>query len=195
MKSCEKNSERVDFFYWRKGNLDFEFPIKMLFFANLRIIVESSPIAHSMGNFILKNFNSEHFLIKLISDEIWRHIHIWRHIILLDVEKFYIMYGIQLSHLISGCRFQHVGFASITSGSICKCVLTSHIFVSPHRVSSLPNPTNSNIQSFSVGWGSFFYTKNYFTLRILVPKYSQILRFPDYNTRIVLFQYAGGIFS
>ena len=55
-----------------------------------KIIVESSLIAHSIGNFILKNFNSEHFLIKLISDEIyyhiklyevtWRHIWIWHHI-------------------------------------------------------------------------------------------------------------------
>ena len=55
-------------------------PLKWHFLQIFKIIVESSLIAHSIGNFILKNFNSEHFLIKLISDEIWLYIHIWRHV-------------------------------------------------------------------------------------------------------------------
>ena len=51
------------------------FPLKCHFLQIFKIILESSHIAHSIGNFILKNFNSEHFLIKLISDEIWLYIH------------------------------------------------------------------------------------------------------------------------
>ena len=66
------------------------FPLKCYFLQNFKIIVVSSLAANSIGNFILKNFNSEHFLIKLISYEIWRliklydvmwrHRWIWRHI-------------------------------------------------------------------------------------------------------------------
>ena len=42
--------------------------------------IQSSPIVYSIGNSIIKNFTSEHFFIKVISDEIWCHIHIWRHV-------------------------------------------------------------------------------------------------------------------
>ena len=55
-------------------------PLKWHFLQIFKIIVDSSLIAHSVGNFILKNFSSENFLIKLISDEIWYRIHIWRHV-------------------------------------------------------------------------------------------------------------------
>ena len=74
--------------------------------------------------------------------------------------------------------FQRVVFnmwvLSVLQVVICVNVfLTAHIFASPHRLSSLPYPTNSNIQSFPAGWCSFFDTKNYITLDIFVPKYSQ----------------------
>ena len=59
--SCEKKFKRVHCFYRRKGNFDSEFPIKMLFLRIFEIFGESSPIADSIENFTLKNFNSEHF--------------------------------------------------------------------------------------------------------------------------------------
>ena len=48
-------------------------PLKFPFLKIFKIIVESSLIAHLIGNFILKNIKTGHFLIKLISDEICRH--------------------------------------------------------------------------------------------------------------------------
>ena len=47
--------------------------IGFIFSKNFKTIVESSLIAHSIGNFILKNIKTEHFLIKMTCDEIWRH--------------------------------------------------------------------------------------------------------------------------
>ena len=41
-----------------KAILIMNHPLKCHFLQNFKIIVESSPIAHSIGNFILKNFNS-----------------------------------------------------------------------------------------------------------------------------------------
>ena len=35
-QSCEKKFEKVDFFFRRKDNFDFEFPIKMSFFAKFQ---------------------------------------------------------------------------------------------------------------------------------------------------------------
>ena len=46
---------------------------KLTFLKIFKIIVESLLIAHLIGNFILKNINTGHVLIKLISDEICRH--------------------------------------------------------------------------------------------------------------------------
>ena len=39
-------------------------PMKIFPIENFKIAVESSQIAHSIGNFILKNFKTGHFLIK-----------------------------------------------------------------------------------------------------------------------------------
>ena len=41
--------------------LILNFASKYHFLQNFKIIVESSPITHSIGNCILKNFNSGHF--------------------------------------------------------------------------------------------------------------------------------------
>ena len=77
------------FYIGAKVILILNLPLKCDFSRIFKIIVESSPIAHSIGNFILKSFKSEHFLIKGISYEIWRiklydvmyrNIRIWRHI-------------------------------------------------------------------------------------------------------------------
>ena len=86
----KKISKKSIFSNGARTILILSFPLKCHFLQIFKIIVESSLIAHSIGNFILKNFNSEHFLIKLISYEIWRlielydvmwrHIRIWRHI-------------------------------------------------------------------------------------------------------------------
>ena len=80
----KKISKKSIFSIGAKAILILNFPLKCHFLQIFKIIVESSPIAHSIGNFILKNFNSEHFLIKLISYEIWRLIELydvmWRHI-------------------------------------------------------------------------------------------------------------------
>ena len=50
--------------------LNFILFMEMNFLQNFRIIVESSLIAHLIGNFILKNIKTEHFLIKVTCDEI-----------------------------------------------------------------------------------------------------------------------------
>ena len=47
--------------------------IGFIFSKNFKTIVESSLIAHSIGNFILKNIKIEHYLIKRTCDEMWRH--------------------------------------------------------------------------------------------------------------------------
>ena len=44
--------------------------MKCHFLKVFKIIVETSLIAHSIGNFILKNFKTEHFLIKVTCEEI-----------------------------------------------------------------------------------------------------------------------------
>ena len=58
----------------RELPLDFRkfFPIKNMFVKNLKIVAESSQIAHSIGNFIPKNLN-ETFFIKLTCEKIRRH--------------------------------------------------------------------------------------------------------------------------
>ena len=48
-------------------------PMKIFPIENFKIAVESSQIAHSIGNFILKNIKTGHFLIKSICEEIWRN--------------------------------------------------------------------------------------------------------------------------
>ena len=60
---------------FRELPLDFQkfFPIEIFFSKNFKIIVESCQIAHSIGNFILKNVITGHFLIKWTCEEIWRH--------------------------------------------------------------------------------------------------------------------------
>ena len=80
----KKISKNLIFSIGAKTILMLSFPLKCHFLQIFKIILESSLIAHSIGYFILKNFSSEHFLIKLISYEIWRLIEVydvmWRHI-------------------------------------------------------------------------------------------------------------------
>ena len=52
--SVENFSKKSVFLYRRQGNCDFEFPIKMSFFANLQNYRRE--FANSISNFILKNF-------------------------------------------------------------------------------------------------------------------------------------------
>ena len=69
-KSCEKKIENFYCFDRRKGTFDFGCPLKISIFKNFKVIVETSLIAHSIGNFILNNIKKGTMLIKLISDEI-----------------------------------------------------------------------------------------------------------------------------
>ena len=48
-------------------------PMKTFPIENFKIAVDSSQIAHSIGNFILKNFKTRDFSIKWICEEIWRN--------------------------------------------------------------------------------------------------------------------------
>ena len=57
--------------YW--PSLILNFPLKCHFLEIFKITVESSLIAYSIGNYILKNIKTELFLIKLKCEEIWRH--------------------------------------------------------------------------------------------------------------------------
>ena len=66
----KKFFENFDFFGRRKGTFDFGSPLKISILKNFKIIVETSLIAHSIGNFILKNIKKETMCLKLISDEI-----------------------------------------------------------------------------------------------------------------------------
>ena len=65
----KKIFENFDFYDRREGTFDFGCPLKI------------SLIAHSIGNFILKNIKTGHFSIQPTGAEIWRHAPIlWRHI-------------------------------------------------------------------------------------------------------------------
>ena len=66
----KKISENFDFFDRRKGTFDFGCPLKISILKNFKIIVETSLIAHSIGNFILKNVKTGRFLIKMTCEEI-----------------------------------------------------------------------------------------------------------------------------
>ena len=66
----KKNFENFDIFDRRKGTFDYGRPLKISILKNFKIIVETSLIAHSIGNFMLKNIKKATMLIKLISDEI-----------------------------------------------------------------------------------------------------------------------------
>ena len=66
---------------------DFGSPLKISILKNFKIIVETSLIAHSIGNFILKNIKKGTILTKLISDgsitknsNMTSQNHTWRHI-------------------------------------------------------------------------------------------------------------------
>ena len=52
---------KFNFFYRRKGTFNFDLPLKAQILKHFKSIVENSSIAHSMGNFILKNIKTEHF--------------------------------------------------------------------------------------------------------------------------------------
>ena len=51
----------------------------------------------------------------------------------MKVGKFYMMYWIQFSHLISGCSSQRVRFASFSDGSKLKMCFYGAYFASPHH--------------------------------------------------------------
>ena len=57
--------KNFDFFDRRKGTFDFGPPLKISILKNFKIIVKTSLIAHSIGNFILKNFKTGLFTIKI----------------------------------------------------------------------------------------------------------------------------------
>ena len=63
------------FFVGSKGYGFFQnsLPLKFYFSKAFKIILDSYIIAHSIGNFILKNVITGHFLIKWTSEEICRH--------------------------------------------------------------------------------------------------------------------------
>ena len=66
----KKISKKSIFFYWLKGNFDFEFPIKMSFFANFQNYSREFTNVSFDRKFHTENFNSYYFLKKLISYEI-----------------------------------------------------------------------------------------------------------------------------
>ena len=54
---------------WGFSILELQVEVKIRIFKNFKIILKSSLIAHSIGNFILKSMKIRHFFIKLISEE------------------------------------------------------------------------------------------------------------------------------
>ena len=84
-----------------KGQRLFEncLPLKFYFSKIFKMIVESSLIAHSIGNFILKNVITGHFLIKWIREEIWRHYLIFRDFVTSHMNKMlYCMTFIEVNY-------------------------------------------------------------------------------------------------
>ena len=57
------------FFSRHNPNLDFDLPLKIQFLKNFKIIVETSSIAHSIGNFIPKNIKTKKIFDK---SNMWR---------------------------------------------------------------------------------------------------------------------------
>ena len=54
-----------------QGFFENSLPLKFYFSKIFKMIIESSQIAHSIGNFILKNVITGFFLIKWTCEEIW----------------------------------------------------------------------------------------------------------------------------
>ena len=59
--------------YERTFYVDFDLPLKIQFLKSVKINVESSLIAHSIGNFILKNNIIGHILIKQTLKQVRRY--------------------------------------------------------------------------------------------------------------------------
>ena len=80
LRNPVKNFENFYFFDRRKGTFDFELPLKTQFLKYFKIIAETS-----LQKFYTEKRLIKFFLMKPISDEIWRHLWFYDIIIEYDV--------------------------------------------------------------------------------------------------------------
>ena len=87
------------------------------FSKNFKIIVESSQIARSIGNFIQENFKTGHFLIKWICEEIWCHMPFYLDLVTSYMNK--MTYDVISSQIFTLSKMYHFNSFKIFQYKVC----------------------------------------------------------------------------